>query len=184
MPTIQQCIARVNTSPGLHTDECHATTEVVSQALSGLAIGPCDTGTYASWKAELARVAQSGECLVYRIDIEQFGNSFAVAQCGGEVLVLQSWVNCYSLHEWMQGTDVKLNRNAFLPIKGAVDHVVLILYLDVLAKDLRASKRDHVHNYALNLFNQTPPQSISLRTTLGYACGKELSFKWASRAIP
>jgi hypothetical protein len=184
MPTIQQCITRVNTSPGLHTDECHATTEVVSQALSGLAIGQCADGTLASFKAELARVANTNESRVYRIDIEQFGHSFAVVQCGGEVLVLQSWVNCYSLYEWMQGTDVKLSRNSFLPIKGAVDHVVLTLYLDVLAKDLRASKRDHVHNYALNLFNPTPPQSISLRTTLGYASGKELSFKWASRAIP
>ena len=65
MPTIQQCIARVNTSPGLHTDECHATTEVVSQALSGLAIGQCESGTFASWKAELARVAQSGATMLY-----------------------------------------------------------------------------------------------------------------------
>ena len=184
MPTIQQCIVRVNASPGLNTDECHATTQVVSRALSGLAIGQCADGTLDSFKAELARVANTTESRVYRIDVEQFGHSFAVAQSGAKVVVMQSWVGCYSLHDWMRGEVEDLKKNTFLPIKGETEHSVLSWYLDVISQDLRAGNIDNVYKYGLALFNPLPPRTTTMRMALGYARGNALSLKWASRAIP
>jgi len=183
MTTIDRCIARMSTSNGLNSDECHASTGVVARTLSGLEIGPCTGGTLETWKTEVARVAQSAESRIYRIDIAQFGHSFAVAQCGGDMVVLQSWVGCYTLHDWMLGTDDKLKANIFLPSKGPTAHAVLSLYLDAISKDLLDGNIDNVYTFGLALFNPLPPRTTLLKTVLGYARGKAFSMKWASRTI-
>jgi hypothetical protein len=183
MRTVQECIDRVNASGGLNSDECHASAEVVARALSGRGIGPCAGGTLESWKAECARVAQAGACRVYRIDVEQLGHSFALVQCGPEAVLMQSWVGCYTLQEWMIGTSETVKKNLYLPRTGATDHAVFSYYLDVMSKELNARRVDEVFRYALALFNPVAPRTLAMNMAIRFASGNPLAVKWDSHPI-
>lgn len=183
MPSIQECIDRVNASPGLACDECHQSTRVVSQALSGLEMGQCDSGTFATWTAELQRAATARESRVYRVDVDQFGHSFAVAQSASKIVVMQSWVGSYTLQEWMLGTDGALKANPYLPRKGEAEYTVLTTYLDITSQDLQARKTENVFKYALALFNPIGVRAQTMKMRIQVAAGNALDLKWSGRAI-
>lgn len=178
MPTIEECIKRVNGAAGLSCDECHGSTKIVSKALAGIAIGTCESGTLTTLSAELDRVAQTTECRVYRVDIEQLGHSFAVAQCGGKIALMQSWIFAYDLQEWMTGTDKKFKGNKFLPSQGPIDHSILSLYLRAIASDFKARKSDYVLEYCLSLFSPDGKSYFALRSAIEFKQGADMSMKW------
>jgi hypothetical protein len=183
MRTVQECIDKVNASSGLNSDECHASAEVVVRALSGLGIGPCDGGTLEGLKAECARVAQAGECRVYRVDVGQLGHSFALVQCGQQAVLMQSWVGCYTLQEWMMGISETVKKNLYLPRTGETDHAVFSYYLDIMSKELNARRVDEVSKYALALFNPVAPRTQAMNMAIRFASGNPLAVRWDSRLI-
>lgn len=183
MPTIAECITQVRASAGLNQDECHASTIVVARALGGLGMDACDSGTLATLKTEMTRVATAGECVVYRVDVPQFGHSFALVQCQGKVVLMQSWVACYRLDDWLRGTKEELKGNAYLPKNGETDAAVFALYLGVLAADLQAGKTDNAYKYAQAMFNPTNSRANVMKMAVGVASGRALELKWSNQQI-
>lgn len=182
VPTIKECIARVNKSNGLSCDECHASTKIVSTALAGREIEQCKEGTLETWLAELERVAKTSECKVYRVDIEELGHSIAVAQCGAEVAVMQSWIFCYTLQHWMIGTDEKFKNNSFLP-KGGVDYSVLSSFITTLAKNFEARRIDEIVENCCAIFSLTGTSYTILTMAITFKAGVELSVTWGGLPI-
>lgn len=181
--TIAECIQVVANSSGLATFECHASTKVVSKALSGQEIGQCESGSLDTFRQSLEDAATKELDRVYRVDLPGIGHSFAVAQCSEKVVVLQSWEACYSLQEWLIGTKSELAKNPFLPKKGACDYPVLDVYLSTLSADLQRRQGDKVLEYVKALFNPTGARVTLATVAIRYAEGKALEVRWDSEPI-